>query len=296
MFDNAPHGYFARDLIVFNGLRQGCFVSKGFVFEPPDLDNAEVSDLNEFQDQITLLLASLGDARRLQVQFYCDSDYRAPLLRYQQETEKMQNVWTKRCRNERFMRYWQAMADRNLRRQRLVLYISRKVDNSPKATSSAKALAAFYEMTLEQMQAEFAQVHEMLANIFSGQGARIIPMTDADHYRHYKMVLIPSLAERFDYDIFDAFDPELSIQENCWHCEANGQHDYGFWMDGYYHSIIALTRWPKMTHPGLVRRLTNLRLLDYNITVNIDPLPVRQEILKEEKEHDRIAGDYASEQ
>ncbi len=53
--------------------------------------------------------------------------YRAPLLRYQQETEKMQNVWTKRCRNERFMRYWQAMADRNLRRQRLVLYISRKI-------------------------------------------------------------------------------------------------------------------------------------------------------------------------
>jgi len=66
-------------------------------------------------------------------------------------------------------------------------------------------------------------------------------------------------------------------------------------MDGYYHSIIALTRWPKMTHPGLVRRLTNLRLLNYTITVNVDPLPVRQEILKEEKEHDRIAGDYASE-
>jgi hypothetical protein len=295
MFDDAPNGYFVRDLIVFNGLRQGCFVSKGFIFEPPDLDNAQVSDLNEFQDQISLLLASLGDARRLQVQFYCDSDYRAPLLRYQQETEKMQNVWTKRCRNERFMRYWQAMADRNLRRQRLVLYISRKIDNSPKATSTAKALAAFYEMTLEQMQAEFTQVHEMLANIFAGQGARIIPMTDADHYRHYKMFLNPSLAERFDYDIFDAFDPELSIQENCWHCEANGQPDYGFWMDGYYHSIIALTRWPKMTHPGLVRRLTNLRLLDYTITVNIDPLPVRQEILKEEKEHDRIAGDYASE-
>ncbi|MCI0539075.1 MAG: hypothetical protein L0Z50_28035 [Verrucomicrobiales bacterium] len=31
------------------------------------------------------------------------------------------------------------------------------------------------------------------------------------------------------------------------------------------------------------------------ITVNIDPLPVRKEILKEEKEHDRVAGDYASE-
>jgi len=295
MFDSAPHGYFIRDLLVFNGLRQGCAVSKGFIFEPPDLDNAQISDLNEFQDHITVLLASLGEGRRLQVQFYCDSDYRAALLRYQQETEKMENIWTKRCRNERFMRYWQAMVDRNLRRQRLILYISRRLQASPKATQSARALTAFYEMVLEQMQAEFAQIHETLAGIFAGQGARIVPMTDADHYRHYKMFLNPSLTERFDYDVLDSFDPELSIQENCWHSEANGQSDYGFWMDGYYHSVIVLTRWPKMTHPGLIRGLTNLRLLDYTITVNVDPLPVRQEIVKEEKEHDRVAGDYASE-
>jgi hypothetical protein len=29
--------------------------------------------------------------------------------------------------------------------------------------------------------------------------------------------------------------------------------------------------------------------------VNVDPLPISQEINKEEKEHDRVAGDYASE-
>jgi len=29
--------------------------------------------------------------------------------------------------------------------------------------------------------------------------------------------------------------------------------------------------------------------------VNVDPLPISQEIHKEEKEHDRVAGDYASE-
>jgi hypothetical protein len=44
-----------------------------------------------------------------------------------------------------------------------------------------------------------------------------------------------------------------------------------------------------------IQRLTNLRLLDYTVTVNVDPLPISQEIHKEEKEHDRVAGDYASE-
>src|ERR1044071_9829048 len=125
MFEKAPNGYFVRDLIVFNGLSHHGYVSKGFIFQPPDLTNAQISELNEFQEQISLLLASINDNQRLQVQFFCDSDYRSELLRYQQETERMvTNPWTRRSRNERFQRYWQQMIERRLRRQRLILYIS----------------------------------------------------------------------------------------------------------------------------------------------------------------------------
>jgi hypothetical protein len=295
MFEKAPNGFFVRDMIVFNGLSQGGYVSKGFIFQPPDLTNVQAAELNSFQDQIGLLLASLGDNQRLQVQFFCDSDYRKELLRYQQETQKMENAWTRRSRNERFTRYWQLMENRQLRRQRLILYVSRKIESSPKGLRSEAALTKHYDALLGQLHAEFEQVHELLLRIFSGQGARIIPMTDADHYLHYKMFLNPSLADRFDYDPLDAFAPELSIHENCWHSEGAGQEEFGFFMDGHFHSMIALTRWPKMTYPGLIHRLTNLQLLDYAVTVNVDPLPVRKEITKEEKEHDRIAGDYASE-
>src|ERR1700722_17557228 len=139
MFENAPNGYFVRDMIVFNGLSQGGYVSKGFIFQPPDLTNVQVSELNSFQDQICLLLASLGDHQRLQVQFYCDCDYRKELLRYQQETEKMENAWTKRNRNERFERYWRMMENRQLRRQRLILYITRKIESSPKGIHKEEA-------------------------------------------------------------------------------------------------------------------------------------------------------------
>lgn len=295
MFENAPNGYFIRDLIVFNGLSQGGYVSKGFIFQPPDLTNVQVSELNAFQDQIALLLASLNDDQRLQVQFFCDSDYRRELLRYQAETERMSNAWTQRNRSERFSRYWQMMENRQLRRQRLILYVSRKIESSPKGIRSEEALTKHYDMLLGQLQTEFEQIHEELSRIFSGYGARVIPMTDADHYLHCTTFLNPSLAERFDYNPLDAFVPELTLQENCWHSEGSGQSDFGFFLDGHYHSMIVLSRWPKVTFPGLIRRLTNLQLLDYAITVNVDPLPVRKEIAKEEKEHDRIAGDYASE-
>ncbi len=201
----------------------------------------------------------------------------------------------RRCRNQRFERCWRMMTERRLRRQRLVFYISRRIEASPKGLQSKTALAEYYENLLAQLGAEFEHVHEMLMGIFSGQGARIIPMKDADHYRHYLTFLNPSLADRFDYDLSAGFDPQLSIQENCWHSEGNGGTDFGFFMDGHYHSILVLSRWPKATYPGIIHRLTNLRLLDFTITVNLDPLPVRKEISKEEKEHDRIAGDYASE-
>jgi len=295
MFERAPNGYFVRDLIVFNHLRRGGHVSKGFIFEAPDLVNSPASDLNEFQDQLCLLLASLHEHQRLQVQYFCDSDFRSELLRYQQETERFSNVWTKRARNERFTRYWQAMAERKLRRQRVIFYISRALENVPTTFQTAAARRDYYATLLDQLVTEYDHVFRLLLEIFGSAGARILPMSDLDHFRHYKRFLNPSLAERFDYDPSDSFAEELTIHENCWHSEGSGQSDFGFFLDGHYHSIIVLTRWPRTTYPGIVQRLTNLRLLDYAITVNIDPLPISHEISKEEKEHDRVAGDYASE-
>ena len=295
MFDRAPNGYFVRDLIVFNHLRRGGFVAKGFVFETPDLTNSPVADLNAFQDQLCLLLASLHENQRLQVQYFCDSDYKGELLRYQQETERFTNIWTKRVRNERFSRYWNAMSERQLRRQRVILYISRVLENVPRAFQTATARRDYYSTLIEQLHSEFEHVHRLLLEIFDSTGSRVLPMTDLDHFRHFTRFLNPSFNDRFDFDPIEGFAPGLTIHENCWHSEGNGQSDFGFFLDGHYHSLIALTRWPRTTYPGIIQRLTNLRLLDYTITVNVDPLPVTKEISKEEKEHDRVAGDYASE-
>jgi hypothetical protein len=229
------------------------------------------------------------------VQYYSDSDYKTELLRYQKETEKCGNAWTKRSRNERFARYWQAMIERKLRRQRVVLYVSRALENVPRMLTTNAALRDYYLTLLDQVEMEYSQVHHLLKEIFASAGTRVLPMGDLDHFRHYKTFLNPSFSDRFDFDCAGHFAPEQSIQENCWHSEGNCQADFGFYLDGHYHSVIVLTRWPRTTYPGIVQRLTNLRLLDYTITVNVDPLPVTREISREEKEHDRVAGDYASE-
>ena len=66
-----------------------------------------------------------------------------------------------------------------------------------------------------------------------------------------------------------------------------GLSDTGFVLDGYHHGLLVLSRWPKVSFPGIIHRLTNLPLLDYTITVNVDPLSARKEITREEKAHDR---------
>src|SRR2546428_739528 len=150
MLENAPNGYFLRDMIIYNGLSAGGYASKGFIFHPPDLQNAQVSELNDFQDQISLLLVSLAENQRLQIQWYCDSDYRHELLHYNDETERLaENVWSRRQRNERFTRYWRMMENRKLRRQKLILYISRAIEVSPRFTSSKQGLEKHYELLLD---------------------------------------------------------------------------------------------------------------------------------------------------
>src|SRR5438045_4063255 len=162
MFEPTPNGFFVRDLIIFNHLRLGGYVAKGFVFEAPDLTNSPASDLNDFQDQLCLLLASLHENQRLQVQYFCDSDYRAELMRYQHETERFTNVWTKRARNERFTRYWQAMSERKLRRQRVVFYVSRTLEHVPSAFQHTAASRNYYGTLLDQFESESVQVNELL--------------------------------------------------------------------------------------------------------------------------------------
>ena len=186
MFERAPNGFFVNDLILFNSLRRGGYVAKGFVFEAPDLTNSPIADLNEFQEQLCLLLASLHENQRLQIQYFSDSDYKAELLRFQQETEKFENTWTKRSRNERFVRYWQAMVERKLRRQRVILYLSRPLENTPKLLSGDAALREYYLTILDQLRGEFEHAHQLLMDIFASTGTRILPMTDVDHFKHYK--------------------------------------------------------------------------------------------------------------
>ncbi|MFZ2654528.1 MAG: hypothetical protein WAX69_06390 [Victivallales bacterium] len=299
-----PDGWFVNNMIIFNEPDERGWAAKGFIVEVPDLRNASNDLKNEWHTKILLYLGTLRPPLKIQFQWSVDSDYRHELLKYDLATERLaRNKWTYSVRKERFSRYMDRMLNRKLRREKLKIYLSVPIHATPKSRIPDNGEDEYYKSLLESLSSLFDRQGELLNCFLGGSGARLTPMTDQMHYLHYAEFLNPDYRIRSDYDPMKTFNPELSIQENCWHSGIHGNHkkasgggnDYGFFMDGFYHSMIVMDRWPQTTYPGIIGHLTGLPILDYSITVNVHPLKIEDEIGREEKAIERIAGDYQSE-
>lgn len=288
--DKAPNGVFCDDLIIYGFPERGAIAAKGFWVEPPDLRGASIARLNAFQDQIRALLALITPGRRLQLQWSCDADYRRELLAYHEATQQVTHPAVRRVRNERFVRYWERMKARSLRRERLALFLSVEISEYSGNLRTAGGLRAHYAAVIGEIQAQFEDFAQALRRIFHGE-APVSAMRDVEHCRTIRDFLNPDAADRSEAS--SGFDPKLTIQEQCWFSEGVGQPDGGFFLGGHYHAVLALDRWPQRTRPGIVTHLTGLPFLDYRISVNITPGAARGEIRREEQAIERLAGEYA---
>lgn len=283
-------GYFGENVIVFEGLHRGGFIARGFEVTAPDLENADPVHHNALESDLVALLTVLKPGQRMQVQWDNSGSFRSALLKYRAKTNELAaNPWTQRVRNEIFVRGWEMDASGALRRERLRLYFTMPVDASSKRVGGTAALLSAY-------QEEFNQIGRFLEALFGAGGSSVRGMTDHDHFLHYLEFLNPSLADRKISDPLEFFDPEKSIQENCWHgeCRPIEGADTGFYHDGYYHGLLVLKSLPKRTRPGIAYLLTKLGMRNYAVTVNVEPLDVERLIEREQRELNRVEGDYES--
>ena len=287
-------GFFGENMIVFEGLHRGGFVSRGFEVIAADLEQADPVHHNGFESDLVALLSVLKPEWRMQVQWTTDSDYRKALQRYRDDTVKYStNEWSTRQRNERFVRYSRLMEEGALRRERLRLYFTMPVAAEVVGQKSGRLTN---EALLGAYAEQFKQTGQFLQALFAGSGGRVRPMADADHFLHYLEFLNPSLPEQRISDPLEFFDADKSIQENCWLGEGRPleKPDTGFYLDGCYHGMLVLKSLPKRTHPSMAYLLTKLGFRDYAVTVNVESVDVEQLIEKEQKALNRVEGDYES--
>ncbi|MGH8017557.1 MAG: hypothetical protein ACREIA_04595 [Opitutaceae bacterium] len=293
MNHGAPNGHFADDLILFGALEEGSRVAKGYVLRMHDQRGASVAQLNAYQDKVRSALALFNDGMSGQLQWSCSSDYGADIMTFDRETDGIAHPHVKRVRRRMARRAWERMSRRELRREDVVLFISTKVASPVGKFKASSKSEIYYKAMLGQLRSQFDEWTGTLQAIF-GADTTVTPLSHLAHFTYFSKFLNPSLAERFDADFSAQFNPALTIQENCWNSDGVGLRKIGFYLDGRYHSVFTLKRWPSRTHPGIIFRLTGLPFLDYQITVNFDPLPTKREVDNEEKAVERLSGEYRS--
>ncbi len=163
----ATDGYCLDDLIVYRGLDKGGVIGRGYEVTMPDLENADPDFLETLEEDMRIILASLKETERLQIQYYVGNDYRKPLKRFMGETERLpKNEWSLRRRNERFLRYVNRMKDGKLLQANLRFYFSSKLNlsNVPKGKGRRQA----YEYLVETYRKELDQKEQLCDAVFGG--------------------------------------------------------------------------------------------------------------------------------
>jgi len=293
----APNGWFSHDLIIWNDLDTRGFVSKGFVLDVPDLRHASEHALDGFYQSVRQFLHTLDESTRAQIRWSVDSNYREELMAFKNVTDERcePDSWAAISRNERFNRYWRAMQTGQLRREKLVLFLSKRIAANPPAGASKTLLDEHYRRILAQYSEGFEHHGRVLTSLFEPHGARVTSMSTEDLFRYYATFFNPSYLRRDNYDPIGQFRAEETIHQNCWNQGVQAGKTFGFFADGFYQNLIILKRRPQRTRRGIFWALTSLPFLDYSITVNLYPQNIRKEINKAEKSLERVRGDYAAE-
>jgi hypothetical protein len=236
----APNGWISHDLYIWNELDRRGFVSKGFVLEIPDLRHGSDRALDGFHESVRQFLHTLEESTRAQLRWSVGCDYRDELLSYKWITDERcaADSWAAISCNERFNRYWHSMRSGWLRREKLVLFLSKPITTTPPASAEKQFLVEHYRRVLQQFNEAFDQHGRVIASLFQPHGCRITAMSTEHLFRYFANFLNPSYFKREDYDPIRQSEPEETIHQNCWHQGVQAGRSFGFFADGYFHNLV----------------------------------------------------------
>lgn len=280
------NSYLDENLIIYRGLQRGGAIGKGYNVEMPDTENTDASWLMSLEDNLRVLLRMVRPELRMQVSWSVDSDYRKELERYREKTEQLpHDRWSTRQREERYRRYDKKIRDHQLRREHLQFYFTSRIQG--KTMGGGRA---YYEELLQAAKREQAELEEALRQQLGGLGGRVAPMNDMEHFEAFYRYFNPSAFENEALKLEELYDPTKTVCEMCFNSDAAPVRmgTSTFKMDGFYQGICVMKTLPKFTYIGMMRLLTQLDILDYQVVVNIEAGDVEKDRLVTERKVARL--------
>jgi hypothetical protein len=298
---NMPNGFFFGGLLWHGDeASRKTIVSKGFLLEPEDISDAGDDYLNALWDGQRRFLRATQDYQ-IQFQYTTDSDYSDELDRYDRRTAELRDhphaKWNRRVRVERSTRYRLKQAAGLLRREKLALFVTREIETDYRRVHGQEELTRFFQ---DICQSEEKAIREGITNalINSFPTCRVKAMDDEANFLYYYNFLNPNtIAQRKEHKLA-AFDPTLSVQQNCLLSSGNSPSNVpgvSFNLDCHNHALFVVKQWPGVSVPGIVRALTGLDFLEYSITANIYPQKLEKAIAEQEKVVNRLKMDVQTE-
>ncbi len=290
-----PDGWFEGDLLWFDdALKPSTVLARGAHLDLPDLKAADEGTRDDYYDAFGTFFCQLAPDEAVQFQWRVDSDYHAELEQYgRRTTEAGARGWCARVREERHERYRRLQHEGRLRRERLDMYLARRCTSVPGAGFRSRDQIDRY---LEQNAKNFSDRCLQLAGRLPG--ARMEMMTDRSHFSAWRAFCQPS-RRAAGAGASSGFNPRGTILENCWPgggvSTRDAEGNVFFRLDGHYHTLLVLRRWPMETHFGIIWALTSALAGDYCLTLNCYPLDATAEVRKTEDELRRLQGSRRNE-
>jgi hypothetical protein len=285
---HVPDCYLVDDLLIFGDITRGV-ICQGIDVSMPDQTNVEADVINALEGDLRTFLANLQEGERLQVQFYKDSDYERELERYQRITDKGNMCrFSRRHRTERYERYVERMENDRLIQSNLRFYISTKIQ-AAKFRAGGLSRRAHYERIVNTYKQSFDQRVQVGDQLLKSYGGGMRALDGVGHLRELLRYFGPSLSKLYlAEDILS--DPHANLMQLARAGSASPLEgaDRGFFLDGNYFGLLALSTMPKQTFMGMMQIVTGLAVPNYRIVVNCYPLSVEKEILKTEEEQEKL--------
>lgn len=290
-----PDGWFEGNVLWFDtALNQGTILARGAALELPDLKSADQGTRDAYYEGLGTFFCQLAEDEAVQFQWRVDADYHAELEAYRAQTEATGATgWCRAVREERYARYRELQEAGALRRERLEVFLAKRCTSVPKGGfRTAEQVNRYVEQTAKNF-------HDRCHNL-EGRlpGARVTPYGDREHFAAWRAFCQPTLRLLGDAR-YAGFDPRGTILENCWPgggiTTRDTEGNVYFRLDGQFHTLLVLRRWPMETHLGIVWALTSALAGNYCFTLNCYPLNAPAEVAETEKQLRKLKGHRATE-
>lgn len=290
-----PDGWFESDVLWFDtSLTPATILARGASVQLPDLKSADQLTRDAYYEAFGTFFCQLAADEAVQFQWRVDADYHAELETYRQRTvDAGATGWCRAVREERYERYRARQAAGQLRRERLEIYLAKRCTSVPKGGfKTAEQIDRYVEQTAKNFADRFRNLEGRLG------AARIVPFDNREHFAAWRAFCQPSLRVRGERR-YDGFDRRGTILENCWPgggiTTRDTEGNVFFRMDGQFHTLLVLRRWPMETHLGIVWALTSALAGNYCYTLTCYPLNAEREVEKTEHELRKLKGNRAHE-